>query len=537
MITIPDWNTRIPLDKPPLFLAQYGHSIGGIVMKLQNRQHHAAGWALAMTVCLCAMAGPAAALAGEEPAGEVVYKSNFSELQDHRWSEPRTEKEPNSEAWCLGHFGETSVTLTIDNLPEHRFVRLRLDLLLTNLWSGSQTSQGPDRMIIRVKDGPVLLDSTFSTHSSMDQSYPDRTSTAFHQGLTGASASQQNARDGGIFGVFPLSFYIPHEGDAIQIEFEGDIEALDQRRGNVVIAGVLANQQKTENWALNNVIVETFKVAPIRLTREDVRGALFDLASSDTARVTRGVEQLIGGGDLAISLIRSLPPFTPQEDLPERLVVLIETLNSQEKEVQEDAIEAIERLGVEAVPLLEKRLSKRLSLSQWMGVHQALYDLRAPGSYLFEERLAHVLTVAGTPSASSLLEELPASARDNVQRVKVMENRGLLMAVRHMEKNNQRLIMHFTFKAKSGQPLAEDTLTLRWRGGQQTIHTDVNGVVRIPITSEMTDDAIIEVGADVDVTSRTHVELINQEQQRFNFELHQPEQQAVPGRRGGILIR
>lgn len=174
------------------------------------------------------------------------------------WSRPVISASPNGTK-MLGEFGNETITLTLDDLPDHTQVLLTFDLYILRSWDGNKTNWpeglvagaytvapeaviGPDRWKLAA-DGVDLLDTTFSNFTGWDmygfyQSYPDNYPQGQHPPMTGA-------RETGTLGygkqdaTYRLSFVIEHTGPSLVLEFTGSgLQGLED-----------------ESWALGNVNV------------------------------------------------------------------------------------------------------------------------------------------------------------------------------------------------------------------------------------------------------------------------------------------
>jgi hypothetical protein len=87
----------------------------------------------------------------------------------------------------LGHFGNATVRLTLDDLPAHAQLTVSFDPFTIRSWDGNLTNNGPDVWSLGVRDGPLLLNTTFSHEAPILQAYPDTCPGGSHPGRTGAS--------------------------------------------------------------------------------------------------------------------------------------------------------------------------------------------------------------------------------------------------------------------------------------------------------------------------------------------------------------
>jgi hypothetical protein len=161
---------------------------------------------------------------------------------------------PKGKRRFLGEFGgprldptartrvKQTVRLALKKLAAHRRVTLRFDLLVLKSWDGSSPRYGPDRFCLMVKDGPVLLDTTFSNNPKLkeDQSFQDYP-RAHGKAQTGAAAVRTLGYT--FFGdsAYHLSFTFPHAADTLVLDFASD---LFEGKGT-----------EDESWGLDNVTV------------------------------------------------------------------------------------------------------------------------------------------------------------------------------------------------------------------------------------------------------------------------------------------
>lgn len=161
---------------------------------------------------------------------------------------------PNGERF-LGEFGgpkivsgrpfvqiTDGVILTLDHLPAHTIVTVAFDLLVLKSWDGNSPQYGPDRFRLRVVDGAILLDTSFSNNHKTEkegsfQDYPAPGSLP----QTGASAI--NTLGYRFFGdsIYHLTFTFPHTGATLSLEFASDMY---EGKGT-----------EDESWGLDNVII------------------------------------------------------------------------------------------------------------------------------------------------------------------------------------------------------------------------------------------------------------------------------------------
>lgn len=191
-------------------------------------------------------------LATAAASADTVYFNDFeTESSGSEWTAYALDTTPVESRTFLGQFGNESVGLHIDNLPEHEALRLSFDLYIIGSWDGD-TIPGPDEWGVRVVDGMTLLHTTFavsSPNSGRTQSFPNWIGDASHPQRTGAEESNtmgywwsNDVRPVPVQtdAVWHLSIVFPYVGDAIDFEFFG--------RG--------LQPMGDESWGLDNVRVE-----------------------------------------------------------------------------------------------------------------------------------------------------------------------------------------------------------------------------------------------------------------------------------------
>ena len=187
------------------------------------------------------------------PVGETFPEWSSSPITYHktvtgeRGSLPAgvvgTVETPNRHARFLGEFGgppigrpgapdwnhtrvDQTVTLSLTDLGLHTRVAVTFDVYVLKSWDGNSRQYGPDRFMVRVGGGPVLLDTTFSNNPKVRedgsyQSYPGSS------GDGGSNQPQTGAVSTGTLGysnfftdsVYHLSFEFPHTASTLTLDF------------------------------------------------------------------------------------------------------------------------------------------------------------------------------------------------------------------------------------------------------------------------------------------------------------------------------
>jgi hypothetical protein len=176
-----------------------------------------------------------------------------------------TVESPNRHQRFLGEFGgppigqpgdpdwnrtrvEQTVSLSLKDLGRHMRAVVAFDLYILKSWDGNSRPYGPDRFMVRVRNGPVLLDTTFSNNPKVredgsDQNYPSSGGAASSNPPQTGAASTGTLGYGNFFkdSVYHMSFEFPHAEPALTLEFAS---SLFEGKGTA-----------DESWGLDNVVV------------------------------------------------------------------------------------------------------------------------------------------------------------------------------------------------------------------------------------------------------------------------------------------
>jgi hypothetical protein len=185
---------------------------------------------------------------GSLPAGPVatVESPNHRERFLGEFGGPSV-GQPGDPDWNRTRVDQT-VILSLKDLAPHTRAAVTFDLYVLKSWDGNSTRYGPDRFMVRVADGPVLLDTTFSNNPKVQedgsyQSYPGSCGdTPSHPPQTGA-ISTGTLGYGEFFkdSIYHLSFEFPHTESTLTLQFAS---SLFEGKGPA-----------DESWGLDNVVV------------------------------------------------------------------------------------------------------------------------------------------------------------------------------------------------------------------------------------------------------------------------------------------
>jgi len=160
----------------------------------------------------------------------VVYEKNWEagEAIGAEWkAEGKVIQSPNGKKTLLANIGDKPMSLTVENLPEHQVLVIEAELILKGTWDGSSPTYGPDIIEIKLGDGRVLMNTTFSNCAAGGwvgtQHYPMNVShgrefRSFYGALANGSlgwkhnwGNKKSPLEQGIDAVYKLRFAVPHE--------------------------------------------------------------------------------------------------------------------------------------------------------------------------------------------------------------------------------------------------------------------------------------------------------------------------------------
>ncbi|MFD2257253.1 hypothetical protein ACFSSA_11255 [Luteolibacter algae] len=225
-------------------------------------------------------------LAGSVLAQEV-YQIDWKEgdTPGAEWSTTgKVMNSPNGSRTFLGGItDETSTSLSLENLPEHKVLTLEVELFLVGSWDSSNKRWGPDKLNISLEDQFVLLNTTFSNCLSNDwtgsQHYPeDLTGTGNYNCFTGISyigelgyrqtwARYQPVQNVPIDSTYKLKFSVPHTAETFTLTFQSDANEQDGDPDD-----------QTHQWyGIGKVTVSTHNEETVDEKKwADLRGKLFN---------------------------------------------------------------------------------------------------------------------------------------------------------------------------------------------------------------------------------------------------------------------
>lgn len=344
-----------------------------------------------------------------------AYYADFERADKlhQNWSIVRRNVSVDRTRTFLGEFSNETVSLTIDRLPDHRFLRIRLDLLVLRNWAGSEHGVGPDLWQFSVDDGPLLVDASFSLFPELDgltQSFP--ANYPLGEAPANTAASETNSMgfryDSNKYGVrdavYRLDYVFPHNTERVVLYFSGLGERIRPARGNA----------RSGTWGLDNVVIETLDNRTVsRLDARQLNQAWEDLALADSVRGNQAVWKLINTGDHAVELLRNKlsVDWSSNANEPGSLIL---NLNDDDYRIREAATRKLIPLaGV--LPQLITRLEheiktsrsdeQRIRLARVLRAAASAESRRTP-EFRQLARARYILDLTGTEEAAKLHSKL-----------------------------------------------------------------------------------------------------------------------------------
>jgi hypothetical protein len=177
---------------------------------------------------------------------EVIYQNDFERVDtEGDWAPIGLDRTPQGGRRFLGQFGNSTVTLTLTNLPVHSNLTVAFDLLILNSWDGSMPRSvapaGPDLFEASVEGGPTLLYASFDNASvslGRPQSFPATYRTNDYPGQTGALEVNTLGFPLGD-AVYRLRYTFLHSTNRLRLLFRGSgLQPTDD-----------------ESWGLDNIVI------------------------------------------------------------------------------------------------------------------------------------------------------------------------------------------------------------------------------------------------------------------------------------------
>ena len=236
-------------------------------------------------------------------AAFCVFPSNVGRADDRfiyadqevpsHWSEPAASATLEGKQFH-GFFGNQTVSLSLERLPRHHWVKVSFDLYIVGSWDGSSPVWGPDLWSLSVHGAQRLLFASFcgwGYAGNDEQSYPDDYPHAIHPAWTGVLARNVvDIKDSNPpkNGVYKVEVLFPHSDDRVVLDFAGAYQDPPVEQ---------------QAWGIGNVEVRA--LAKETVTDSDTLPGLWDkLADQDSVEANKALWEFVGAGAEAATFIR-----------------------------------------------------------------------------------------------------------------------------------------------------------------------------------------------------------------------------------------
>jgi hypothetical protein len=352
-------------------------------------------------------------------AHTIIYSNDFETAAPGKeWSDDKVEVTPKDNRHFLGPFTTDKLTLHLDKLPKHKYIRVSLDLYIMATWDGNGTVSGrgerigPDVWRMGVEGSPVpLVDATFSnmdfesrwvTDAAMTQSYPSVLPGEIFPAKTGAAerntlgfewATSDNILRQ-VDSVYKFSFVIAHEAAEIQFNFQG-------AQGLQPAAD--------ESWGLDDVKVEALDESDVKKLDDAAMRRLWEtIGGHDPVAETDAFWQLVTAGDAAARFLRDKVKRAGVDR--KQFGKFLVDLDGDDFQSREKATQGLKDMGPSIASLLRDAIDKSDSAEVKLRLETALKGIdKAPPADPEMRRYAiamKLLRAIGTPTASKVAGEL-----------------------------------------------------------------------------------------------------------------------------------
>ncbi len=209
------------------------------------------------------------------------------------WSETKVSANSGGKSYH-GPFGSQPVSLTLDHLPAHHWVKVTFDLYIIGSWDGSSPVWGPDLWSFSVRGAQRLISASFcgwGYAGNDEQSYPDDYPNAIHPAWTGvAERNVVDIKDSDRpkNGLYKMEVLFPHTDDQVILDFAG---------------AYVDPPSEQQVWGIGNFEMHTFSAET--LTDKDALPRLWEeLAGEDSVAADTALWRFVGAGEKATSFIK-----------------------------------------------------------------------------------------------------------------------------------------------------------------------------------------------------------------------------------------
>ncbi len=236
----------------------------------------------------------------------IVYRLNLDRPLGREWSRRHLSLTGDQKHKFLGPFSEGPVTLSVDGLPAHQFIRVKFRLITYEPWNGDSRSWGRDLWDMHVVGGQALIHTTFSDcgffSDNNEQSFPDQfpwypthpawTGAATHESM-GFKSHWHDEKGKTLIDDSSYDFDItfPHTADTLKLQFRSQIK-----------------QHQNKPYGFLSFEVETVDHAAAA-DKTALAGWWMDLAGTDAVKAYHAVWSMVATGDAASDFIKANMPI------------------------------------------------------------------------------------------------------------------------------------------------------------------------------------------------------------------------------------
>ncbi len=223
-----------------------------------------------------------------------IYYNDFESYNFVGWSSSFNEQTSSGNKF-LGRFGNSSVSLNVNDLFAHDSISISFDLLIIDSWDGNNDMNTWHMEI----DDNIIFDTNFSCSSfSYSQCYPENCNASYPAG-TGSTSNEQMGFSQFIDSYYHIEKNVQHDNSELNIEFIGlELQSLAD-----------------ESWGIDNFSISTNLSIPLWLFISDTTITI-PPGSTTTIEITANGEGLEYGFYQAMLLLVSNDPDNPIIEVP-----------------------------------------------------------------------------------------------------------------------------------------------------------------------------------------------------------------------------
>lgn len=220
------------------------------------------------------------------------------------WQPGALYEPPAGHRTLLGKFlsGKTA-SLTLKELPQHRALLVRIEIVILCHWDGIWKQYGPDQWNASLRAGPTLLSTTFSNFQNAAQHFPDEVGSVTHPYQTGSTSvgdydfvkemGELGKGWGNLDATYHLWLAIEHSATTATFDFSGNFH--DTPDGKVKVG---------ESWAIAGCQVWAIAAAT-HPPEEALQSALGSLTNTVDAPSSDMIATLVLAGENGLNAIEA----------------------------------------------------------------------------------------------------------------------------------------------------------------------------------------------------------------------------------------